>query len=48
MLFPYVECYYKILISMNKTLGNRVVEDGSLLLSTRIDPTFLILPYLIR
>lgn len=28
-------------------IGNRVVEDGSLLLSTRIDPTFLILPYLI-
>jgi len=28
-------------------IGERVVEDGSLLLSTPIDPTFLILPYLI-
>jgi hypothetical protein len=28
--------------------GERVVSDGRLLMSTPVDPTFLILPYLIR
>ena len=29
-------------------LGDRIVDDGSLLLSTPVDPTFIILPSLIR
>jgi len=29
-------------------IGDRIVEDGSLLLSTPVDPTFIILPYLMK